>query len=99
MKTCCRPQNKHMENFGQAVLLLAAFATTIAWLLKERRYRFHLYITRKTDSVCQTFHFTSTFRALLRSELQHILEEARFVNIRWVWPSYSGFYQPRFVGD
>ena len=65
--------------------------------LDERRYRFHLYITRKTDSVWQTFHFSSTFRALLRSELQHILEEARFVNIRWLSPSDSGFYQPLFV--
>ena len=65
--------------------------------LDERRYRFHLYITRNTESAWQTFHFTSTYRAVLRSELQGILEEAGFTNIRWLSPSDSGFYQPIFI--
>lgn len=65
--------------------------------LDERRYRFHLYITRNTESEWQTFHFTSTYRAVLRSELQHILEQAGFINIRWMSPSDSGFYQPIFI--
>ena len=65
--------------------------------LDERRYRFHLYITRNTESAWQTFHFTSTYRAVLRSELQRILEGAGFVNIRWLSPLDSGFYQPIFV--
>ena len=65
--------------------------------LDERRYRFHLYITRTTESAWQTFHFTSTYRAVLRSELQRILEEAGFINIRWLSPSDSGFYQPIFI--
>ena len=65
--------------------------------LDERRYRFHLYITRSTESAWQTFHFTSTYRALLRSELRHILEHAGFTNVRWLSPSETGFYQPIFV--
>ena len=65
--------------------------------LDERRYRFHLYITRNTESAWQTLHFTSTYRAVLRCELQRILEEAGFINIRWLSPSDSGFYQPIFV--
>jgi SAM-dependent methyltransferase len=65
--------------------------------LDERRYRFHLYITRNTESAWQTFHFTSTYRAVLRSELQHILEEAGFIDIRWLVPSSSTFYQPIFI--
>ncbi|HET7206515.1 MAG TPA: class I SAM-dependent methyltransferase [Terriglobales bacterium] len=65
--------------------------------LDERRYRFHLYITRSTDSAWQTFHFTSTYRAVLRSELRHILEQAGFTNVRWLSPSDSGFYQPIFI--
>jgi len=65
--------------------------------LDERRYRFHLYITRNTESAWQTFHFTSTYRAVLRSELQRILEEAGFINIQWLSPSDSGFYQPIFL--
>jgi SAM-dependent methyltransferase len=63
----------------------------------ERCYRFHLYITRSTESAWQTFHFTSTYRAVLRSELRHILERAGFINIRWLAPSDSGFYQPIFI--
>jgi len=65
--------------------------------IDERRYRFHLYITRSTESAWQTFHFTSTYRAVLRSELQHILEQAGFTSVRWLSPSESGFYQPIFV--
>jgi glycine/sarcosine N-methyltransferase len=67
--------------------------------LDERRYRFHLYITRNTQSAWQTFHFTSTYRAVLRSELQRILEEAGFINIRWLSPSDSGFYQLIFIAN
>ena len=63
----------------------------------ERRYRFHLYITRSTESAWQTQHFTSTYRAVLRSELRHILEQAGFTNVRWLFPSDSGFYQPIFI--
>jgi SAM-dependent methyltransferase len=65
--------------------------------LDERRYRFHLYITRNADSAWQTVHFTATYRAVLRSELQRILEEAGFVNVRWLPPSDDGFYQPIFI--
>jgi len=63
----------------------------------ERRYRFHLYITRSTESAWQTLHFTSTCRAVLRSELRQILEQAGFNNVRWVLPSDSAFYQPIFI--
>jgi glycine/sarcosine N-methyltransferase len=65
--------------------------------LDQRRYRFHLYITRSTESAWQTFHFTSTYRAVLRSELHHILEQAGFTNVRWLSPSETGFYQPIFI--
>jgi SAM-dependent methyltransferase len=65
--------------------------------IDERRYRFHLYITRNADSAWQTFHFTSTYRAVLRRELQQILEDAGFVGVRWLLPADSGFYQPIFA--
>jgi SAM-dependent methyltransferase len=63
----------------------------------ERRYRFHLYITRSAESGWQTLHFTSTYRAVLQSELRHILEQAGFSNVRWLSTSDSGFYQPMFI--
>lgn len=65
--------------------------------LDERRYRFHLYITRSTEAAWDTFHFTSTYRAVLRSELRDILVQAGFANVRWLLPSDSGFYQPIFI--
>lgn len=65
--------------------------------LDERRYRFHLYITRSVPSGWDTFHFTATYRAVLRTELQTILQQAGFAAIRWLLPPQSGFYQPIFV--
>lgn len=65
--------------------------------LDERRYRFHLYMTRNTESGWHTFHFTATYRAVLRSELSEVLRQAGFVNVRWLMPSDSGFYQPMFI--
>jgi glycine/sarcosine N-methyltransferase len=65
--------------------------------LDERRYRFHLYITRNAPPEWHTFHFTSTYRAVLRSELTGILIQAGFSNVRWLLPSDSGFYQPIFI--
>ena len=63
----------------------------------ERRSRFHLYITRSTESAWQTLHFISTYRAVLRSELRRILEQSGFTKVRWLSPSDSGFYQPIFI--
>ena len=65
--------------------------------IDERRHRFHLYVTRSTESAWQTPHFTSTYRAVLRGELRRILEQAGFTNVRWLSPSDSGFYQPIFI--
>jgi glycine/sarcosine N-methyltransferase len=65
--------------------------------LDDRRYRFHLYITRSTQSGWHTFHFTSTYRAVLRRELGEILIRAGFTNVRWLLPSDIGFYQPIFI--
>lgn len=65
--------------------------------LDERRYRFHLYITRSTSSEWHTTHFTSLYRAVLRSELGNILRQAGFSSVRWLLPSDSGFYQPIFI--
>jgi SAM-dependent methyltransferase len=65
--------------------------------LDERRYRFHLYITRSTESTWQTFHFTSTYRAVLRNELLDIFVQGGFTDVEWLLPSSSGFYQPILV--
>jgi SAM-dependent methyltransferase len=63
----------------------------------ERRYTFHLYITRDTPEGWQTYHNVSSYRAVLRAELTRILEGASFLNVRWLMPPESGFYQPLLV--
>jgi len=62
--------------------------------LDERRYMFHLYITRMVENEWQTLHTTAVYRALLRDELSEALNQTGFTNIRWLLPAESGFYQP-----
>jgi glycine/sarcosine N-methyltransferase len=60
----------------------------------ERRYTFHMYITRETSTGWANFHGASAYRAVLRDEITGILESRGFTNIRWWFPTESGFYQP-----
>jgi glycine/sarcosine N-methyltransferase len=60
----------------------------------ERRYTFHLYITRETAGGWEAGHYAAAYRAVLRQELTAILERAGFDAVRWLEPAESGFYQP-----
>jgi glycine/sarcosine N-methyltransferase len=60
----------------------------------ERRYAFHLYITREVQGAWQSQHYVSTYRAVLREEFSRILQAAGFVGCRWILTAESGFYQP-----
>jgi glycine/sarcosine N-methyltransferase len=60
----------------------------------ERRYVFHLYITREVQGVWEIQHYVSNYRAFLREEFSRILEAAGFVGCRWILTAESGFYQP-----
>jgi glycine/sarcosine N-methyltransferase len=62
--------------------------------LDEHRYVFHLFITRETANGWQTFHSTAGYRAIKRDELTNALNQAGFTNVRWLFPTESGFYQP-----
>jgi glycine/sarcosine N-methyltransferase len=62
--------------------------------IDERRYTFHLYMTRETPAGWKTYHGASEYRALLRDELTKVLENVGFLNVRWLLPAESGFYQP-----
>jgi glycine/sarcosine N-methyltransferase len=57
-------------------------------------YFVHLYITTRSDRGWQTLHFVSKYHCLLRNQLTNILKNAGFVDIRWMMPPESGFYQP-----
>jgi SAM-dependent methyltransferase len=60
----------------------------------ERRYAFHLYITRELQGGWETQHYVSNCRAVLREEFSRILQAAGFVGCRWILTAESGFYQP-----
>ena len=60
----------------------------------DRRYTFHLYITRETSDGWESQHYVSTYCALLRAEMTSVLEQAGFIGARWFFPAESGFYQP-----
>lgn len=60
----------------------------------ERRYVFHLYITREAQGGWECQHYVSNYRAVLREEFSRILQAAGFVGCHWILPAESGFYQP-----
>jgi SAM-dependent methyltransferase len=62
--------------------------------IDDRRYVFHLYITRELEHGWQTFHTSALYRAVRRDELSEVLHQAGFKNARWLFPEESGFFQP-----
>ena len=63
----------------------------------QRRYVFHVYITRETSAGWENFHGASAYRAVLREEITGILATCGFTNIRWRFPAASRFYQPLVI--
>ena len=62
--------------------------------LDDRRYTFHLYITREIPNGWESQHYVSNYRAILRDELRQILGKSGFTGSRWILADESGFYQP-----
>ena len=63
----------------------------------ERRYTFHLYITRQTPAGWTTFHGTSAYCAIQRDELTSIFSRQGFADVQWQFSQESGYYQPLVV--
>lgn len=62
--------------------------------LDDRRYTFHLYITREIQGRWESQHYVSSYRSLMRDELDRILARSGFSGCRWIHAEESGFYQP-----
>jgi SAM-dependent methyltransferase len=60
----------------------------------ERDYIMHLYITRETKAGWEAHHFSSAFHAVSRAMVTAALEDAGFMDVRWIEPAASGYYQP-----
>ncbi len=66
--------------------------------IDARRYAFHLYITREVEDGWRTQHYVSRYRAVLREELNPILQAAGFTKCRWLFEKESGYHQPIVLG-
>jgi glycine/sarcosine N-methyltransferase len=64
------------------------------WLPDGRTYRLQLFVLQQRSGAWETAEFTTEYRALRRQELDQILSETGFAEIRWHLPEASGYYQP-----
>lgn len=61
-------------------------------------YDVHQYVTLLQDGDWRSLHFASHYRCLLRAELTKALRAASFVDVEWLMPATTGWYQPIVVG-
>ena len=61
-------------------------------------YDVHQYISLERDNRWEVLHFSSRYRCLLRAELTQALLSAGFVDVEWLIPSVTGYYQPIVLG-
>ena len=61
-------------------------------------YDVHQYISLERDKHWDVLHFSSRYRCLLRAELTQALLSAGFVDVEWLMPSTTGYYQPIVFG-
>jgi len=64
------------------------------WAEDGRSYVVHKFFVQESAGEYRTSHHASRFRALRRAEVDDALQAAGFRDIRWHFPSDSGFYQP-----
>jgi SAM-dependent methyltransferase len=64
------------------------------WHAGGQQYTINLFILRQADNCYQTTCYSTTYRALLRSDLSAILQQSGFADIRWYMPQDTGYYQP-----
>lgn len=68
------------------------------WAEDGRSYRLHQFIGREDPDGAWTLrHLETTYRALRRAELASLAQAAGFVDLAWLEPSGSTFYQPVLV--
>lgn len=67
------------------------------WTGKDS-YDVHQYLTLEQAGAWKVLHFSSQYRCLLRSELTATLRSAGFMDVEWLMPASTGYYQPIVVG-
>lgn len=64
------------------------------WDWDEDEYTVHLYLTIESASGWTAKHYASRYRALKREQLSQALKVAGFVDVEWLLPKATSFYQP-----
>jgi glycine/sarcosine N-methyltransferase len=65
------------------------------WLADGRSYTLHfLFVQERPGQWRTTTHSGGVYRALRREELERVVREAGFVDLRWHLPDETGYYQP-----
>ncbi len=64
------------------------------WADDNRTYTLQHFHMKLRNDRWDTQCYTTLYRALQRADLNRILEEAGFVDIKWLMPEESGYYQP-----
>jgi glycine/sarcosine N-methyltransferase len=64
------------------------------WDWADQTYTVNMFILRESKKGWRTSHFSTTYRALQRSELSALLDACGFTDIRWHMPPDTGYFQP-----
>lgn len=67
------------------------------WSTESNIYTLNHFIIQEDKGSWQTNYKKTMYRALLRKELSNILERVGFVDVEWLDPKYSGYYQPILI--
>jgi glycine/sarcosine N-methyltransferase len=61
-------------------------------------YDVHQYLSWEQNDRWEVLHVSSRYRCLLRAELTQALLAAGFVDVEWLMPAVTGYYQPIVFG-
>ena len=64
------------------------------WAQDEKTYTVNQFIMQVINGEWKTKHYRTVYRALLRQEINTVLEATGFVDVEWHFPSQTGYYQP-----
>lgn len=64
------------------------------WAMEGRVYDLNHFIIQEDKGIWHTNCQKTTYRALLKNELLSILVKVGFVEVEWLEPEESGYYQP-----
>lgn len=64
------------------------------WANDMKTYQVLQFVLQDVDGKWETKSFTTTYRALLRNEVDSLLRTGGFTGVKWHMPEETGFHQP-----